>query len=425
MLTNYFKTAWRALRRNWNYTVINVTGLTFGLACCLLLFLAIRYELSYDRHHTNAERTYRVISFYKKSDSDGRNVGIALPALAALRSDYPEIKKQVTLVNETSGVVRINASKKFEEEDATMAFVEPAYFRLFDYNWKSGSPETSLNNPNTVVLSERMAQKYFGSANPMGKRFRLENRMDFVVTGIVANPPVTSSLPFEVLLSFASLKTYGSNTNWDDWQSTSSQTQLYLMLPDGQSPQAMERQLVNFVNKYHNPDDAKNLVYELQPLTQIHTDTRTSNFADRRVSTQTIWAMGLIGLFILITACVNFINLATALAIRRAKEVGVRKTLGSSRTQLVRQFLGETGLLTGLAVLFSLVIAYAALPYVIELLDVRLEQSDLFTPTILGFLVVLAVCTTLLAGFYPALVLSGYQPVLALKGKFGLWAAVS
>jgi predicted permease len=417
MFRNYFTTALRALRRNWNYTFINVVGLTFGLACCLLLFLAIRYELSYDRHNANAERIYRIITSYKKSEGDGHNVGIALPALAALRTDFPELKNKVTLVHETEGLVRVSASKKFEEEEAVMAFVEPAYFKLLDYGWKSGSPETSLANPNTVVLSERMARKYFGSVNPMGKRIRVENRMDFLVTGIVQNPPVTSSLPFEVLLSFASLKTFGANTDWNDWQSNSSQAQIYMMLPEGKTPESMEQQLVGFVNKYQKPEDAKNLRYELQPLTQIHVDTRTGNFANRTVSKQTIWAMALIGLFILITACVNFINLATAQAIRRAKEVGIRKTLGSSRAQLMRQFLGETALLTGLSVLFALLVAYAALPYVIELLDVKLDQSALFTPSILGFLLGLAVCTTLLAGFYPALVLSGYQPVLALKGK--------
>jgi putative ABC transport system permease protein len=417
MLKSYFTTALRTLRRNWNYTVINVVGLTFGLACCLLLFLAIRYELSYDRHNTQADRIYRLVTAYKNAESDGRNVGIPLPALAALRTDFPAIKRQVTLVHEAEGVVRTDAQKKFEEEEGVMAFVEPAYFRLFDFNWQAGSPETSLSNPNTVVLSASMARKYFGSANPMGKRIRVENKMDFVVTGIVQDSPVTSSMPFQVLLSFASLKQYGANTEWDDWQSNSSQAQIYLMLPEAQTPQAMERQLVGFVNKYQKPDDAKNIRYELQPLTQIHFDTHSANFANRTVSKQTIWVMALIGLFILVTACVNFINLATAQAIRRAKEVGIRKTLGSSQGQLVRQFLGETGLLTGLSVVLALFVAYCALPYVVTLLDIKLEQVALFHAPILGFLLFLAVCTTILAGFYPALVLSGYQPVLALKGK--------
>ena len=420
MLKSYFTTALRALKRNWNYTVINIVGLTFGLACCLMLFLAIHYELSYDRHHINADYTYRLMTYYKNSEGDGRNTGIALPALAALRNDFPDLKYSITMTHELYGaLVKVSDRKgsKFQEEGGVVAFTEPEYFRLFDYQWKEGNPKTAVKNPNTVVLSERMAHKYFGDADPVGKTIRVENKMDFVVTGVVENPPATTNLPFEVFLSFASLKQYGANSGWDDWRSTFSGAQLYLSLPENRSPAQMERQLVPFVQKYMKPDDAKNLQYELQPLTSIHFDTRTGNSANRTVSKQMIWAMALIGLFILVTACVNFINLATAQAIRRAKEVGVRKVLGSSRTQLVRQFLGETGLLTGIAVGLAFGVAYLSMPYVAELLDIKAASLVLFDPTVIGFVLLLAFLTTVLAGFYPALVLSGYQPVLALRGK--------
>ncbi|CAN5585490.1 ABC transporter permease [soil metagenome] len=427
MLKSYFTTALRALKRNWSYSIINVLGLTLSLACCLLLFLAIRYELSFDQQNTNADRTYRIVSFNKKSNVDRRNAGIPLPALAALRNDYPNLKHQVTMVNRLANVVvTVNektsrSTKKFQEGDGIVAFVEPEYFRLFDYGWQKGSPQTSITNPNTVVLSERMAQKYFGAGNPIGKTLRVENKMDFVVTGLVQNLPATTSMPFEVLLSFASLKQFGASTNWDDWQSTYGGAQIYLMLPPAQdqamAAAQMNQQLVSFVNKYQKPEDAKDMIYELQPLTNIHFDTRTDNYAKRTVSKEMIWAMGLIGLFILVTACVNFINLATAQAIRRAREVGVRKVLGSSRGQLVRQFLGETGVLTGLAVVLSLLVAQVSLPYVGELLNIKSGAATLFDPIVLGFLLTLGIVTTVLAGFYPALVLSGYQPILALKGK--------
>ncbi|QJW91479.1 FtsX-like permease family protein [Spirosoma taeanense] len=420
MLKSYFTTALRALKRNGSYTVINLVGLTFGLACCLILFLAIRYELSHDRHHAHADRIYRIITRNRRSEGDGRNSGIPLPALAALRSDFPELKRQLTLVYDARRVVvRVGGpgANKFEEEGGMVAFAEPEYFRLFDYQWKSGNPQTALNNPNTVVLSERMAHKYFGDAEPMGKTIRVDNKMDFVVSGVVQDPPATSSVPFEVLLSFASLKQFGANTDWNDWQSTYSGCQIYLMLPPQMAPEQTERQLVAFANKYLRPEEAKDLKYELQPLTTIHFDSRTGNFAGRTISKEIIWAMGLIGLFILITACVNFINLATAQAIRRAKEVGVRKVLGSTRVQLVRQFLGETGLLTGLSVGLALLVAYLALPYVADLLNIKQASLHLTDPVVISFLVVLAVITTVLAGFYPALVLSGYQPALALKGK--------
>ncbi|GAB4032967.1 ABC transporter permease [Spirosoma jeollabukense] len=420
MLKSYFSTALRALKRNWNYTVINIVGLTFGLACCLILFLAIRYELSYDRHHTNADRTYRLITYNKRSEGDGRNIGIPLPALAALRNDFPEIKNQVTMAYELYGaLVRVSDKKgsKFQEPGGVVAFVEPEYFNLFDYQWQEGNAQTAVRNPNTVVLSERMANKYFGNTDAVGKTIRVENKMDFVVTGVVQNPPATSNLPFEVLLSFPSLKQYGANGGWEDWGSNYSGAQVYMALPQNVASAQMESKFVPFIRKYMKPDDAKNIQYELQPLTSIHFDTRTGNSANRTVSKQMIWSMGLIGLFILITACVNFINLATAQAIRRAKEVGVRKVLGSSRTQLVRQFLGETGLLTGLAVGLAFLVAHLSLPYVSDLLDIKVAALVLFDPGVIAFVVLLAVLTTILAGFYPALVLSGYQPVLALRGK--------
>ncbi|MFD2571015.1 ABC transporter permease [Spirosoma soli] len=428
MLKNYLTTALRALKRNWSYSIINVLGLTLGLACCLLLFVAIRYELSFDKHNANADRIYRMLGA-NKTEPDGKpNTGITFPALAALRNDFPELKHQLTLVTRIkSAVVAVPGkanvdTKRFQETDGVIAFAEPEYFNLFNYTWEKGSPQTALTNPNTVVLSERIAHKYFGDTNPMGKIIRLENRMDFVVTGVIQDPLPTSSMPFEVFLSHASVLAYGSTSPPDDWKSTYGGAQIYMMLPPAQAgaetPAArMERQLVGFVNKYHAPEDAKTLAYVLQPLTDIHFATNIANYAQRSISIEMIWAMVLIGLFILGTACINFINLATAQAVRRSREVGVRKVLGSTRGQLVRQFLGETSVLTGVALVLALFIAQVALPYVGELLNIKPGAVTLFSPTVIGFLVALGVLTTVLAGFYPALVLSGYQPILALKGK--------
>jgi putative ABC transport system permease protein len=428
MLKNYITTALRALKRNWSYSIINVLGLTLGLACCLLLFVAVRYELSFDTHNANADRIYRMLGANKTDPTGKPNTGITFPALAALRNDFPELKQQLTLVTRIKSAVvavpgKANAdTKRFQETDGVIAFAEPEYFNIFDYTWKKGSPQTALNNPNTVVLSERIAQKYFGGANPMGKTIRLENRMDFVVTGLIQDPLPTSSLPFDVFLSHASVLAYGSTSPPDDWKSTYGGAQIYLMLPPptpgAETPAArMERQLVGFVNKYHDPEDARTLSYVLQPLTTIHFATDISNYAQRSISLEMIWAMVLIGLFILGTACINFINLATAQAIRRSREVGVRKVLGSTRGQLVRQFLGETSVLTGIAVVLALLVAQVSLPYVGHLLNIKSGAVTLFSPVVLEFLLALGVLTTVLAGFYPALVLSGYQPILALKGK--------
>ncbi|MFC5410983.1 ABC transporter permease [Larkinella bovis] len=423
MLKNYLLTALRAFRRNWNYSFINVIGLTLSLACCLLLFVVIRYELSFDRHHANADQTYRVVRHFTKPE-DGYNVGMPLPVVAAIRNDFPELKQQVTLINDVRNpliavedVARKGVMRRFQEESGIMAFAEPQYFNLFDYQWISGDPATALDRPGTVVISDEIARKYFGDADPMGRKMKIDNKLDVLVTGIVANPPVTTSVPFKMLVSFASLKQYGANTNWDDWGSSYSGSQLYLTLPKTVTAAAMETKLVPFLRKYVREEDARDQKYELQPLTEIHYNTEMNNYAERSISQRMIWAMALVGLFLLITACVNFVNLATAQAIRRSKEVGVRKVLGSSRVQLVRQFLGETSFLTGLAVLLALVIAHFSVSSVAELLNVKIPTNLFADPLVLVFLILLAVFTTVLAGFYPALVLSGYQPVLALKGK--------
>lgn len=428
MLRNQLITALRALRRNWSYASINVLGLTLGLACCLVLFVTVRYELSFDRHNAHADRIYRMLGRNKTAPDGKPNTGITFPALAALRNDFPELKHQLTLVTRIkSAVVAIpgrvtSETKRFQETDGVIAFAEPEYFTLFDYTWQKGSPQSALANPNTVVLSSRMAHKYFGDANPMGKIIRLENRMNFVVTGVIGDPLATSSLPFEVFLTHASVLAYGSTSPPDDWKSTYGGAQIYLMLPPAsggsQTPAArMERQLVDFVKKYHAPEEVKTLTYILQPLTDIHFATNVTNYAQRSISIEMIWAMVLIGLFILGTACTNFVNLATAQAIRRSREVGIRKVLGSTRGQLVGQFLGETSLLTGIAVVLSWVVAQLSLPFMGELLHIKPGAVNLLGPITIGFLLTLGVLTTLLAGFYPALILSGYQPILALKGK--------
>jgi ABC-type antimicrobial peptide transport system permease subunit len=422
MIKNYLTTSFRNLRRNWNFTLINITGLTLGLACCLLIFFTVRYELSFDRHHKNVDRVYRILKHTKGESEKGYNTGMPLPALAALRNDFPEIKNQVsctyamreTLVTIGEGPNR----KKYSQQNNTVSFIGPEYFRLFDYKWVKGSAASSLNNPGSVVLSESQAKTFFGNADPMGKRIRVNNHKDFIVTGLVQDPPATTNFPFTIMLSFSSLKDYGAFTNWDDWQSTYGGGQMYMMLPENVSKEKMEQQLVSFVKKYREPKEAAVEEYILQPVNNIHFDTKTANYTGRTISKGMIWAMVLVGLFILITACVNFINLATAQALRRAREVGVRKVLGSTRGQLLRQYFSETALITILSVILALITAQIVLPSVANILNIKAEGIVFVKDiSVMAFLAVLTIITTILAGSYPAMVVSGYQPILALKGK--------
>ncbi|MCF0073354.1 ABC transporter permease [Dyadobacter sp. CY261] len=422
MIKNYLTTSFRNLRRNWNFTLINITGLTLSLACCLLIFFTVRYELSFDSHHKKANRLYRLLNHSIEDGEKGFSAGIPLPTLAALRNDYPEMKDQVTctyglretLITVTEG----SEKKKFADPGYNIAFIGPEYFRMFDYKWLKGSPTQALKNPGSVVLTETEAVRFFGNADPMGKSIKVRNQMDFVVTGIVADPPLTTNLPFTTMLSFASLKEFGAFTNWDDWVSTYGGGQMYLMLPKNVSEAQFEKQLLAFNSKYRKPKDAEKLKFVLQPIKDIHFATKTGNYANRSISKGMIWAMSLVGVFILITACVNFVNLATAQALRRSREVGVRKVLGSTRGQLLRQYFSETGIITVLSVMLALVLAQLLLPYVGNILNIQSKNVLFFKdPYVLLCCVVLTFLTTFLAGFYPAMVVSGYQPILALKGR--------
>ncbi|QRR04185.1 ABC transporter permease [Dyadobacter sandarakinus] len=422
MIKNYLTTSLRNLRRNWNFTVINVTGLTLGLACCLLIFFTVRYELSFDTHHSHAPRTYRLLRHVKAQGEKANNPGMPLPVLEALRNDYPGLKGLITctyairesLVTIGQGPQR----KKFTDPSYVLSFIGPEYFEIFSYTWLKGSPRSSLTNPGSAVLTTSQARRYFGSADPMGKTLRVGNHMDFIVTGLIQDPPPTTSFPFKTLLSFSSLKEFGAFTNWDDWVSSYGGGQMYLMLPENMSEAQMEQKLVAFNKKYREAREVQNEAFILQPLLDIHFDNNTSNYANRTISRGMIWSMVLVGIFILVTACVNFINLATAQALRRAKEVGVRKVLGSTRTQLLRQYFSETAMLTIFSVILALFLAQATLPYVSGVLNIH-SEGVLFVSdsTILMFLLLLAVITTVLSGLYPALIVSGYQPILALKGK--------
>ncbi|KQS33498.1 ABC transporter permease [Dyadobacter sp. Leaf189] len=422
MIKNYVVTSLRNLRRNWNFTVINIVGLTLGLACCVLIFFTVRFELSYDKHHKNADRVFRILNHSIADGDKGFNTGMPMPAIGALGNDFPELKKQITCTYALrSALITIGTGaekKKFSDPGNTVAFIGPEYFNLLDYKWLKGSPKTSLQNPGSVVLANSEAKKFFGNADPMGKTILVENHRSFTVTGIIADPPVTTNFPFKTMLSFASLKDYGAFTNWDDWISSYGGGQIYLLLPDHISKEQFEKQLDAFSKKYRDPEAAKKSRFVLQPLNEIHFATKIGNYSNRTISKGMIWAMSLVGIFILITACVNFVNLATAQALRRSREVGVRKVLGSTRGQLLRQYFSETGLITTLSVLLALLSAQLVLPYISDILDINAEGALFFAdPSILLFCLVLTVIVTLLAGFYPALVVSGYQPILALKGK--------
>jgi len=420
MIKNYLKTAWRSLLRNKSYTAINITGLAIGIAACLLIFLVINFETSFDDYHANKQSIYRVITRRVTPEGIKFRQGVPFPVSAALRLDHPELKGVTAIFNDDNKQLSIvgehNAqSKKFKEKD--LYFAEPQFFNIFKFEWMAGDKKTALSEPNSVVLTQQIAEKYFGKwDNAMGKTIRFDNKLDLKVTGILKNLPLNTDLPVNIAISYSTLNNYDYKDNMQDWHSIIGSHSCFIVLPDNVSMAGFNRSLTAMVKKYKPEKDNKD-TFELQQLSQVHFDSRVGVFSGQVFSKELINALSLIGLFLLVIACVNFINLATAQAVNRSKEVGIRKVLGSGRKQLVIQFISETFIITLFAVLLATGISEAALPYLNSLLELKLSAAFIMQPAILLFLAAVLAGVTLLAGLYPALVLSGFNPIAALKNR--------
>ncbi|MCQ6956595.1 ABC transporter permease [Mucilaginibacter aquariorum] len=419
MLKNYFKTAWRSLLRNKSYAIINITGLAIGIAACLLIFLVIHFQTGFDTYHAKKDRIYRVLNKRTSSEGVKLRAGLPLPIARDLRVDFPQLPLVTTVINDQGKQISVKDKagqiKRFKETD--LYITDTQFFNVFDFTWLSGDKKTALNEPNTVVLTQRMAKKYFGDwENAMGKTLTYENKIDLKVTGILQDLPLNTDLPVSIAISYPTIKKTDYNNNLEDWNSNFGSHNCFIVLPENVSEARFNHDLVAFIKK-HRPDEAKREAFLLQPLTEMHFDTRVGLFSGQVFSKDMIKTLSLIGVFLLVIACVNFINLATAQAVNRSKEVGIRKVLGSKRKQLIMQFLSETFIITLFSVVLAMGLSEAALPALNGLLEIKLSSGFITDPIIVTFLAVVLIVVTLLSGLYPSMVLSGFNPIAALKNK--------
>lgn len=420
MIKNYFKTAFRNLWRNKNFAGINIAGLAVGISVCLVIFLIIRFELSFDEFHSNKNRIYRLLSVSRNEDGERKSAGVPYPVPTTLHNDFPSMLSTAVYSDRDDQIVIPDESnkgiqKKFKEEGGVF-FVEPAFFKIFDFPLIAGEHH-SLKEPNTAVLTKSTAERYFGDWKlAIGKTFRRNSKDLFKVTGIMADPPPNTDLQVKIAASYATIKDFVTST---DWISVASNHGCYILLPENAKRSAMNSQVAAFFKKYYKSDEpeARQNSLEIQSLSQVHYDADAGNFIDRTVSKNMINTMWLIAAFILLIACVNFINLSTAQAFKRAKEVAVRKVLGGNRKQLKLQFYSETAIITLLAILLAIGITYASLPYLESVVNLPLSLNFARDPVISLFLLATALVVVLLAGFYPAIILSRFNPVTALKSK--------
>ncbi|HEX6193778.1 MAG TPA: ABC transporter permease, partial [Chitinophagaceae bacterium] len=419
MIYNYLKTAWRNLLRNKSYMLINVLGLTVGIAACLLIFMVVRFETSFDNFHPKRNNVYRVVSEFETEDGVSHSPGAPFPVIPALRIDFPQMKQVAGIMQSINDQVTIptddaTPQKKFLE---SFYFAEPQFFSLFNFPWLAGDPKTSLTDPGNVVITRKLAEKYFTDwKSAMGKTIIRNNKEVYKISGILENVPANTDFPLTHVASYSSIKNTNVARNLNDWISTFSGSYAFVEMPDNYSVEQFNKDLRNFVKK-HKPVEYQKDKLIAQPLTAIHFDDEFGTYGGHTFSKSLITALILIGIFLLVIACVNFINLATAQAVNRAKEVGVRKVLGSNRQQLAFQFLSETGLITFIALLIAIIVAMVTLPFLNKLLETSMTFSFVKEPALIVFLLATGLVVTLLSGLYPAFVISGYNPINALKSK--------
>lgn len=409
------KIALRNLWKNKGYTTINVLGLSVGMASCILIFLFIRFQLSFDEGYKNEDRIYRFVTDWKYNSFDDYSKGVAIPHVAAARNDIAGLEK-VAAVFRAWGIFTVNDSqgKEVQKVDEMMFFTEPDFFDIFDIAWYGTKPGKSFGEPNTAVLSEAMATKLFGDADEAVGNSMMWGSTSVKVVGVIKDMPENSSLPLNIMLSYETF--WGKHDK--SWDSVDSGKEVYALLKEGMTLKDIQGPLKAFNDKYyHKPDISGNQTTTLQPLRDIHFNDRYGSFNGDGVTKKEIYTLAVIGLFLILTACINFINLATAQAINRSKEVGVRKVMGSRRSQLVVQFLTETVAITLMALLIACVVVELIIPGLQNLIGIHTAFSLFRYPVIFVFFGILIVGVAALAGFYPALVMSGFSPALAIKNK--------
>lgn len=419
MFRNYLISNVRALWKNRSQTLINLVGLTLGISCSIIVFLVVRFELSYDNYHADADRIYRVVTKYTGSDEPGFNAGITYPLPEAIRKDFPDPELvTITDSNLADPVIAITKEdgsvERFKQDKVT--FVDPEYFKIFTYEWIEGN-EKALEREKTVVLTASVAKKYFGDEPALNKVINFNNQYDVTVTGVVSDPPLNTDLPFKMICS---IRLGADKRGWDNWGSTSSSINCYLKVNPGVTRESFEAKMDGWHMKYftgEEEEDGKYRVYFLQPLNEVHFDSRFDNYGGRVVSYASLLTLGLIGVLLLLTACINFINLNTVLIISRSKEAGIRKVMGSSRRQLVFQFLGETWIVAIVALVLSLGVVELSVIKLEPVLTYRLNFQPMHDRVTFLFLLGMPFIVTLLAGLYPGISLSRFQPIRALKNK--------
>ncbi|OFY28362.1 MAG: hypothetical protein A2X09_12055 [Bacteroidetes bacterium GWF2_43_11] len=405
----------RSIMRNKLFTVINVVGLSIGIGVAVMIFLYVEYERGFDRFHQKADRIYRIVQESVNAEGVEQDGSIPFPIGHALRTDYPGMVLTRYFNDAVQDVVV--GERVFQLEN--ILYVDSVFFNIFDYQWYKGNPESCLRQPSSTVLTRSTAIKLFGEADPIGKIIKFGKGKSVTVTGILEDPPKQSSNPFSVVIPIGFLDRDYMGFDYDKFSTTLSGFECCVLLKENESPMETDSRLAQVHTKYREEGGApNNRRYYLMPLTQTHFEPEFSSISNMySTSRMTLRVYVLIGILILGVGIVNFVNLATAQAMRRSREVGIRKAVGALKGNIFRQFILETSVITLMAVVGGLILAEIFLPYLSTFLGINSTLSVYSSRLAIVFIPLLTVVVVILTGFYPAMILSGFNPIKALKGK--------
>ncbi|MEQ9402057.1 MAG: FtsX-like permease family protein [Cyclobacteriaceae bacterium] len=423
MFKNYIITSLRFIKREKAFSLMNIAGLALGIGCALVIYKIIDHETSFDKHHTNYQSLYRVVNEFKMPEGDQYFSGQPHAIGAGLRVDFG--LKTAMSFYEKDGLITVedqNGNKQRFQEKEGIAFVEPEFLELFDFEWIAGDKTSALSDPGKVILTVSATEKYFGLSDEeahkaMGRQLSLENKKIIYVSAVVKDQPSTTDFPFTSIFHYQDQD--ATNPYFYDgksWQEYNSATNCYVLLNDSSSPVDLESKLEGYLLKYQPEDMASLMKLKFQPLSDLHfSTTMTKNYGGPTVSYDKLVVLAIVGLFMIITACINFINLSTAQAVKRSKEVGVRKSLGSSRGQLIIQFLSETFLITLIAASVGLLVAKLLAGQIENIFGYEIDLQLFGGIETLGILAAIVFGVAIISGIYPSIILAKMNPILAVK----------
>ncbi len=419
MYQNYFTVFKRGFLKEKGYSFLNVFGLAIGIACFLLISLYIKNEYSFDRMHSKADRIYRIHEILQSDGVGERSASQPFPVAEALVNDHgAQIEKAVRFFNfqaPTLAMATIDNKKEFNE--SRVFSTDSTVFDVFDFPLIEGDPKTALNKPETIVLTESMAKKYFDGENAMGKYLKFQGNTNLLVTGVMRDIPLNTHFQFDCLISLRTFDEVYDPRVPQRWHWYWNPCWTYLLLRDKRDAPALQAAMPAFVKKYFPEFVRSDVTMELFPMTDIHLKSHMDYEIQPNSSLTTLYVFGSIAIFVLLIACINFVNLSTARAANRAKEVGMRKTLGGQRMQLIGQFLFESILLCLLSVVIAIAIVVLLLPVFNVFAEMSVKTIVLLEPFYIGVLTLLPLVVGIVSGIYPAFVLSSFKPITALKAS--------